>query len=158
MAHRPVRRRRRRRQASPTRSSAYAHTTLVVDGVFGSKTEEATKQFQESAGLTASGIVDEPTWNALPNGNGMPILKEGSQGEPVRSLQTILTKGAYGLWDVTPQGIDGIFGPNTAASVRAFQAWARIQVDGVVGQQTWDAAGSLEFVVGLQHTVGVQPV
>jgi len=134
------------------------NTTLVVDGDFGSKTEAATKEFQASAGLTPSGVVDEPTWNALPSGNAMPILKEGSKGDAVRSLQSILTKGAYGLWDTTPQGVDGAFGPNTAASVRAFQTWARIKIDGIVGQQTWDAAGSLEFVVGLQHTVGVQPV
>lgn len=131
--------------------------SLVVDGVFGSKTEEATKQFQTSVGLIATGVVDPPTWEALPYGGAMPVLSEGSTGEAVRSLQTILTKGAYGLWDTTPLGVDGIFGPNTAASVRALQTWARITVDGVVGQQTWDACGSLEFVVGLQHAVGVQP-
>jgi peptidoglycan hydrolase-like protein with peptidoglycan-binding domain len=132
--------------------------SVVVDGVFGPATEEAVKQFQDSAGLTPSGVVDEVTWEALPNGMPMPVLQEGSQGDAVRSLQTILTKGAYALWEVTPDGIDGIFGSKTAASVRAFQTWARIKVDGIVGQQTWDAAGSLEFVVGLQHAVGVQPV
>ena len=133
------------------------NTTLVVDGVFGSKTEEATKEFQASVGLTPSGVVDAPTWEALPSGNGMPVLKEGSKGEVVRSLQGTLTKGAYGLWDTTPQGVDGEFGPNTAASVRAFQTFNRIKVDGIVGQETWDTC-CLEFFVGLQHTVGVQPV
>jgi len=75
----------------------------------------------------------------------------------VRSLQEILTKGAFGLWETIPKGIDGNFGPNTATSVRAFQTWARIKVDGVVGQQTWDAV-TLEFTVGLQFTIGVQPI
>jgi len=132
--------------------------TIVVDGIFGPATEEATKAFQESVGLTPSGVVDEKTWELLPNGNAMPVLKKGSKGDAVRSLQTILTSGAFGLWEVTPDGIDGDFGSKTEASVHAFQTWSHIKVDGIVGQQTWDTAGSLEFVVGLQNTVGVQPV
>ncbi len=103
-------------------------------------------------------MVDEATWNALPDGNPMPLLQNGSKGDVVRALQTILTMGAYGLWKTTPQSIDGLFGPNTDASVRAFQTWARIEVDGVVGPETWNAVTALEFMVGLQHTVGVQPI
>jgi peptidoglycan hydrolase-like protein with peptidoglycan-binding domain len=133
-------------------------TTLKVDGIFGPLTEASTKRFQQSAGLPQTGVVDEATWTALPDGNPMPTLYEGAKGDAVSSLQEVLTKSAFGLWETTPQGVDGIFGPNTAASVRAFQAWAGLKVDGAVGQQTWDAASSLEFMVGLQHTVGVQPV
>lgn len=132
--------------------------SLVVDGIFGPKTEAATKEFQANVGLPISGIVDQPTWAALPDGAAMPLLQQGSKGDAVRSLQTILTKGAFGLWDTTPQGVDGVFGPNTDASVRAFQRWAKIKVDGIVGQQTWDAPLALEFVVGLQHILAVTPV
>ena len=134
------------------------NTSVVVDGQFGPQTEAATKEFQQQAGLPVTGIVDEATWKALPVGYPMPILKEGSKGDAVRSLQEVLTNGAFGLWQTTPDGVDGDFGPKTAASVRAFQSWARIAVDGIVGQQTWDAATALEFMVGLQHTLGVQPV
>ncbi|TMM31696.1 MAG: peptidoglycan-binding protein [Actinobacteria bacterium] len=133
-------------------------TTLAVDGVYGPLTETATKEFQQSQGLPQTGVVDEATWKALPDGNPMPVLRQGSRGEAVRSLQRILTLGAFGLWETTPQGVDGIFGPNTAAAVRAFQTWAGITADGVVGQRTWDAPLALEFMVGLQHTVGVAPV
>jgi peptidoglycan hydrolase-like protein with peptidoglycan-binding domain len=134
------------------------NTSVVVDGVFGPQTEAATKQFQQQVGLPVTGIVDEATWKALPNGFPMPELSMGSKGDAVRSLQEVLTNGAFGLWKTTPKGVDGTFGPNTEASVRAFQSWARIGVDGIVGQQTWDAATSLEFMVGLQHAIGVQPV
>jgi len=130
-------------------------TSLVVDGNFGPRTEAATKEFQAAEGLPVTGVVDEATWKALPNGDAMPRLRQGSQGDVVRSLQQVLTSGAPGLWGTTPQGIDGHFGLNTDASVRDFQGWARLPVDGVVGQQTWAASPlALEFVVGLQHTAG----
>src|SRR5688572_10698161 len=132
--------------------------TLAVDGDFGPLTEAATKEFQQSVCLSPTGVVDESTWRLLPNGLPMPTLSEGDTGDVVASLQEILTRGAVGLWQTTPNGIDGEFGPNTAASVRAFQKWARLEPDGVVGQKTWDAATSLEFMVGLQHTVAVKSV
>ena len=53
------------------------------------------------------------------------------------SLQTLLTNGASGQWNTTPQGIDGNFGPQTKASVVAFQAWGAVAQDGIVGDQTW---------------------
>ncbi len=129
------------------------NTSLVVDGQFGPLTETATKEFQQSVGLSPTGVVDEATWKLLPNGSPMPTLQEGSTGDAVRALQEVLTRSAPGLWEVTPKGIDGEFGPNTAASVRAFQKWARLEQDAVVGQQTWDAATSFEFMVGLQHAL-----
>jgi len=129
-------------------------TTLEVDGHFGPLTETATKGFQQSVGLSPSGVVDEPTWKLLPNGNAMPVLAEGSKGDVVTSLQEVLTRGAAGTWGTTPKGVDGMFGPNTEASVRAFQTWIGLPADGVVGQQTWDAATSLESMVGLQYSIG----
>jgi peptidoglycan hydrolase-like protein with peptidoglycan-binding domain len=131
---------------------------LVVDGEFGTQTETATKEFQKQAGLPVTGVVDDATWQALPTGLPLPVLRLGAKGDLVRNLQTILTMGAFDLWETTPQGIDGAFGGNTEASVRAFQKWARIQVDGEVGSQTWNALSALEFVVGIQHAVGVTPV
>jgi len=131
---------------------------LQVDGEFGPLTETATKEFQKQAGLPVTGVVDEATWQALPTGLPMPVLKKGVKGDVVRNLQTILTMGAFDLWKTTPQGVDGEFGSNTEASVRAFQTWARLQVDGIVGTNTWNALSALEFVVGVQHAVGAVPV
>src|SRR6478736_6170347 len=93
---------------------------LSVDGVFGPKLETAVKEFQQGAGLAVDGIVGPATWAALPDGGPMPILHEGSTGPVVSSLQTVLTNGAADWWGVTPQGIDGDFGPHTRASVAAF--------------------------------------
>jgi peptidoglycan hydrolase-like protein with peptidoglycan-binding domain len=128
---------------------------LVVDGVFGSKTEKAVKDFQQGAGLTADGTVGASTWAALPNGGPMPTLRVGASGDVVKSLQQVLTNGAPGAWNTGPGAVDGSFGPNTKASVEAFQAWGGVPADGVIGDRTWSvslhaASATLESRVGLQ--------
>ena len=134
-------------------------TGLAVDGDFGPATESAVKEFQQGNGLTVDGIVGPNTWNALPDGGPMPTLEVGSTGPVVSSLQTVLTNGAS-LWGgVIPQGIDGDFGPNTKAAVEAFQNWGGVQVDGIVGDQTWAvslhaASATLETEVGLTYVIG----
>jgi hypothetical protein len=85
----------------------------------------------------------------------MPTLQESSTGPVVSSLQTLLTNGASGQWNTTPQGIDGNFGPHTKASVVAFQTWGGVAQDGIVGDQTWAvslhaASATLATAVGLQ--------
>jgi peptidoglycan hydrolase-like protein with peptidoglycan-binding domain len=130
---------------------------LVVDGVFGPAVETAVKDFQEGAGLVVNGIVDSLTWNGLPDGGAMPLLREGSSGEVVRALQRVLTNGAPGQWQ-PPQGIDGDFGPHTKASVMGFQSWGGVPADGIVGDQTWAvslhaASSTLETAVGLNFVV-----
>jgi peptidoglycan hydrolase-like protein with peptidoglycan-binding domain len=132
---------------------------IVVDGVFGPITQTAVLQFQQDAGLTADGIVGPRTWAALPDGGPMPLLAVGASGAIVTSLQTILTNGASGQWVTVPGPIDGSFGPLTQASVRAFQTWGGIAVDGLVGDQTWSvslhaASATLETAVGLGFVIG----
>lgn len=38
---------------------------LTVDGIFGSGTDKAVKQFQKGAGLLTDGVVGQRTWNSL---------------------------------------------------------------------------------------------
>ena len=131
---------------------------LVVDGTFGPATEQAVQEFQQGAGLTVDGVVGPATWAALPSGGAMPTLEQGSSGLVVARLQNVLTNGAPGQWETTPGPIDEQFGPKTTKAVKAFQKWAGVRVDGIVGDQTWsvplDAAmATLESAVGLQYVI-----
>jgi peptidoglycan hydrolase-like protein with peptidoglycan-binding domain len=132
---------------------------VAVDGVFGALTETAVKDFQQGQGLVVDGVVGPLTWAALPDGGPMPTLRVGSSGDVVASLQRLLTNGAQGEWNTTPGALDGSFGPDTEASVKAFQVWGGVPADGVVGDQTWDvslhaASATLESAVGLQFVIG----
>lgn len=62
------------------------------------------------------------------------MLSVGSTGSDVKELQLRLAALGY---DVGP--IDGIFGPKTRAAVIAFQTDSNIDVDGIVGPQTFGA-------------------
>ena len=66
----------------------------------------------------------------------MAVLKKGDRGEEVKELQTALVQLGY---SVGPTGIDGIFGNYTRIAVRQFQAAHNIKVDGIVGEDTWQA-------------------
>lgn len=132
---------------------------VTVDGVFGPDTQQYVKDFQQYNSLAVDGIVGPATWAALPDGGPMPVLKEGLKADAVRPLQQALTESAAGQWDKVPGLIDGKFGPQTRASVEAFQKWGRVKVDGVVGDRTWsvpvgEVSPDLEVVVGLQYVVG----
>ncbi len=60
------------------------------------------------------------------------VLRRGATGQVVWALQAELNQRA-GLG----VRVDGIFGAQTEQAVRAFQAAHRLQVDGVVGPQSW---------------------
>ena len=62
-----------------------------------------------------------------------PLVRQGATGEAVYSLQYLQQQQGQTL------EVDGIFGPQTAQAVRAFQQAHQLSVDGIVGPQTWGA-------------------
>jgi peptidoglycan hydrolase-like protein with peptidoglycan-binding domain len=106
-----------------------------VDGVLGPKTKAAVVSFQHANGLPGSGVVQAPTWRSL-----LITVHRGSTGSAVRAVQAQINFRA--LKTGRALAVDGIFGPRTEASVRAFQkamasAVAVFGVDGMIGPQTW---------------------
>lgn len=63
--------------------------------------------------------------------NALPVLKQGATGPHVRTVQALCTAREH------PIAVDGIYGPQTAAAVRAVQADHHIPADGITGPQTW---------------------
>ncbi len=112
------------------------HAAVAVDGIFGPVTADAVRAFQRSKGLTADGIVGNQTWPAL-----LVEVSRGSEGDPVRAVQSQFRarRGQGSDEEGTGLAVDGIFGPQTDAAVRAFQDAAGLNRDGIVGPRTWYA-------------------
>ncbi|MEM6403770.1 MAG: peptidoglycan-binding protein [Cyanobacteria bacterium P01_D01_bin.116] len=119
------------------------NANLTVDGVFGSNTEKAVKQFQTNNNLSSDGVVGPQTWAALNEflgvgGSNLPTLSHGSKGDIVKALQQDLNLvvGANLV-------VDGIFGDATLKAVKEFQTKNNLSADGVVGPITWTALNEM---------------
>lgn len=129
--------------------------TLTVDGKFGAGTAAAVRRFQSYFGLTSDGVVGRTTWNklyevyndianrlltaSLRPGEYPGILRRGSTGTAVRELQFYLYLMSAYESSIPAVSIDGSFGAATENAVRAYQRFAKLTVDGVVGRATWNS-------------------
>jgi peptidoglycan hydrolase-like protein with peptidoglycan-binding domain len=127
--------------------------TGPVDGIFGPKTAAGVRAFQHADGLPVTGVVTAAVWAALTrsladgssgesagaaapaDSTAMPLLAQGDRGRWVATLQADLRRLGY----VMTGPVDGIFGPKTAAGVRAFQEDESLPATGTVDRATWQA-------------------
>lgn len=68
----------------------------------------------------------------------LEILRKGSKGTEVFTVQSILKAKGYKGENGKVLALDESFGGNTEYAVKAFQKDNRLTVDGVVGQNTWN--------------------
>lgn len=130
-------------------------------GTFGDSTRAAVVKFQNIFGLTPDGIVGKSTWYKLSslytavtrlaelNSEGTnlgigtvppaALLREGSRGQDVITLQYLLSIISEYYPGIPSLAQDGIFGPGTREAVTAFQRRMGLSPDGIVGPATWDA-------------------
>lgn len=130
-------------------------------GTFGDSTRAAVVKFQNIFGLTPDGIVGKATWYKLSslytavtrlaelNSEGTnlgigtvppaALLREGSRGQDVITLQYLLSVISEYYPGIPSLAQDGIFGPGTKEAVTAFQRRMGLVADGIVGPATWDA-------------------
>jgi peptidoglycan hydrolase-like protein with peptidoglycan-binding domain len=119
---------------------ALGHDPGPSDGVFGSRTEDAVKAFQQAKGIAVDGIVGRVTWINIDEADGSePVLRVGSTGLPVRRLQSRMSAVGFEMG-----GVDGVFGARTDTAVRDLQQRSGLTVDGVVGPETWAVVNALE--------------
>jgi peptidoglycan hydrolase-like protein with peptidoglycan-binding domain len=102
---------------------------VPADGVFGPATEAALIAYQDANDLDPDGIAGPDTFAEMRLYDFI-LLEVGSRGETVERMQQLL-----GVPD------DGVFGPNTEAAVRAFQAENGLEVDGMAGPVTLGRLG-----------------
>ena len=130
-------------------------------GIFGASTYAAVSKFQSIFNLPADGVVGMSTWNkisyiyvavaklagldsegtALGIGTVPPssILRVGSSGVDVITLQYILSFISEFYPTIPNVTQDGIFGSQTAQAVIAFQQMMGLTADGIVAPSTWNA-------------------
>jgi peptidoglycan hydrolase-like protein with peptidoglycan-binding domain len=109
---------------------------LTADGVFGKLTLDAVKDYQGKNGLVADGIAGPKTLAKLnptttTTTTTSVILKFGSKGDNVKTLQTKLNENGYKLT------VDGVFGSNTLTAVKSYQAAKGLTADGIAGPNTF---------------------
>lgn len=136
--------------------------TLVPDGDFGTRTQQAVQAFQRAHELSPSGVADRVTLSTLrrsqeaaserpdpqqsapqqprpPAPRGADLIRMGDDGADVREVQQRLA--AHRVEDARGRPIvaDGDFGPRTREAVLSFQRSRGLDVDGVVGPDTLGA-------------------
>jgi len=148
-------------------------------GVFGNTTQAAVKSFQQIFGLPADGVIGKATWNkisyiyvavarlaeldsegtAFGIGTVPPnaILRVGSSGVNVITLQYILDFIGEFHPDIPAVVQDGVFGNATAQSVIAFQRMMGLNPDGIVGANTWNALYDAYWGIRTNAPIPQQP-
>jgi len=124
-----------------------------VDGIFGNRTADAVKRFQQDRGLRSSGVVDQETWQELVDagykiGDRMLYLKNPPfRGDDVRMLQLWMkTLGFY------PDNENGIFCQRTQKALQEFQDNMNIHDDGILGEQTLKQLNGLQRIIKEKKT------
>lgn len=98
-------------------------------------------------------LSETPTWvhfdkrfgKAACSSGGYPILRKGSLSNYVLIAQDDLNTLGYNT-----NGLDGIFGSRTLSAVKAYQQNMGLQVDGIIGCNTWRSLQ--EDVIGKGRT------
>lgn len=106
--------------------------SVRIDGVLGTETLTAVKYWQCVGGLPVTGRVDEATWRFVTQGvEGLPMLSLGVRRTCVRAVQKAVLESGISV------PMDGVFGLQTVAAVKAYQEAMGLNASGVVGADTW---------------------
>ena len=120
-------------------ASANAFTMSEIDGICVIFSCSTTQRASLEALATDAGTTSTTTLGAYSG-----LLKKGSKGTAVSSMQQVLLDLGYNLGSY---GADGSFGSMTVAAIKAYQANKGLTADGVVGPATWASLQASSGVV-----------
>jgi peptidoglycan hydrolase-like protein with peptidoglycan-binding domain len=146
---------------------------IEITGVYDEPTRQAVIAFQNVYGLTPDGIVGIDTWqdlyrayrgilastNSLEGGVALypgVVLRQGTQGEAVETIQEYLSYLSRSYPEIPDVPVTGVFGAQTAAAVEAFQSLFGLNVNGVVGPDTWNSIASAYADLKIGHNKQAQ--
>lgn len=133
---------------------------LDITGEFGPETKNAVIAFQQVYNLPQTGIVNAITWNEIYDAFkgivdtvflsgktntiqaepfGGTVLKLGSTGESVKTLQQYLNAISNVYSSISPISVTGVFNQETENSVKQFQKQYGLPVTGIVDRDVWNA-------------------
>ncbi len=102
--------------ALQNRLQELGYLTSAADGQFGSATEEAVRRFQETNGLTPTGVADDSTQSYLYSSSAKAApISEVTDSEPLRVQQKLM------LWGFMYGYADGVIGETTQTAVAEFK-------------------------------------
>ena len=116
--------------AACDRDDVVAVTRLVNGGTNGLDDRRGYTAKAKTAIARLEGFI--LSGEAPPSG-GRPVLRRGSKGDAVTELQRSLQKLGFMV------AVDADFGAGTEVAVAAFQRDRKLDVDGIVGNDTWKA-------------------
>jgi peptidoglycan hydrolase-like protein with peptidoglycan-binding domain len=103
---------------------------IAADGIWGPETRHAVRSYQAAHGLTVDGIVGPQTLGSLGLAGTATTASASGSAATVAAVQRAVGVSA-----------DGVFGPQTEAAVKHYQAAHGLTVDGIVGPATAQAMG-----------------
>lgn len=108
----------------------------VIEGNSGIYPDDRVRYREISSGSPLIFGYARPDYNKFTESVSviLPVLKKGSYGNAVKSLQILLDSKGFNLG---AYGIDGDFGSDTEYAVKQFQKKYSIDIDGIAGKDTW---------------------
>ena len=116
------------------------NTLTVIEGNNGNYPNDRVRRREISSASSLIFGYARPKYPVKSSANSsdvnisLPTVRKGDSGNAVKILQLALVAYEY---NIGKYGADGDFGSDTESAVRQFQKNSEIEVDGIVGRDTW---------------------
>ena len=119
----------------------YGYYDSKIDGLFGSASKSALKNFQTQNGLISDGLIGKNTCNSLLDKKNVVTKKTNNleiENKVIQKSSEALKTSQQKLKELNLYSgpIDGISGTKTKNAIKEFQKNAGLSVDGVLGPNT----------------------